>query len=57
MSLTLSGDQGQAALLPTGVLHPQDRTASLYGPIGSGKTSLLHLIAQEVYGDPETNAT
>jgi general secretion pathway protein A len=36
----------------------KDRTASLYlyGPVGSGKTSLLRLIAQEVDGDPETNA-
>jgi hypothetical protein len=36
----------------------KDRTASLYlyGPVGSGKTSLLCLIAQEVDGDPETNA-
>ena len=36
----------------------KDRTASLYlyGPVGSGKTSLLRLIAQEVDGDPGTNA-
>jgi len=36
----------------------KDRTASLYlyGPVGSGKTSLLRLIAQEVDGDPESNA-
>lgn len=36
----------------------KDRTASLYlyGPVGSGKTSLLRLIHQEVDGDPETNA-
>ena len=36
----------------------KDRTAYLYlyGPVGSGKTSLLRLIAQEVDGDPETNA-
>ena len=36
----------------------KDRSASLYlyGPIGSGKTSLLRLIAQEVDGDPQTNA-
>ena len=36
----------------------KDRTASLYlyGPVGSGKTSLLRLIAQEVDGDAETNA-
>ena len=36
----------------------KDRSASLYlyGPVGSGKTSLLRLIAQEVDGDPETNA-
>ena len=36
----------------------QDRSASLYlcGPIGSGKTSLLRLIVQEVDGDQKTNA-
>ena len=36
----------------------KDRSASLYlyGPVGSGKTSLLRLIAQEVDGDAETNA-
>ena len=36
----------------------KDRTASLYlyGPVGSGKTSLLRLIAQEVDGDAGTNA-
>ena len=35
----------------------KDRTASLYlyGPVGSGKTSPLRLIAQEVHGDRETN--
>jgi Cdc6-like AAA superfamily ATPase len=35
----------------------KDRTASLYlyGPVGSGKTSLLRLIAQEMHGDPEAN--
>jgi general secretion pathway protein A len=32
----------------------KNRTTSLYlyGPVGSGKTSLLRLIAQEVDGDP-----
>ena len=36
----------------------KDRTASLYlyGPVGSGKTSLLRLIAQEVDDDAEANA-
>jgi len=36
----------------------KDRTASLclYGPVGSGKTSLLRLIAQEADCDTETNA-
>ena len=36
----------------------KDKSASLYlyGPVGSGKTSLLRLIAQEVDGDAETNA-
>ena len=36
----------------------KDRSVSLYlyGAVGSGKTSLLRLIAQEVDGDPETNA-
>jgi general secretion pathway protein A len=36
----------------------RDRSASLYlyGPIGSGKTSLLRLIDQEVDGDAKTNA-
>jgi general secretion pathway protein A len=35
-----------------------DRSASLYlyGPIGSGKTSLLRLIVQEVDENPEANA-
>ena len=34
----------------------KDKSASLYlyGPIGSGKTSLMRLIAQEVDGDPQT---
>jgi general secretion pathway protein A len=36
----------------------KDRSASLYlyGPVGSGKTSLLRLIAQEIDGEPQTNA-
>jgi general secretion pathway protein A len=36
----------------------KDKSASLYlyGPIGSGKTSLLRLIAQEANEDPSTNA-
>ena len=36
----------------------KDKSASLYlyGPIGSGKTSLLRLIAQEANEDPKTNA-
>ena len=36
----------------------KDRSASLYlyGPVGSGKTSLLRLIAQEIDGDAQTNA-
>ena len=36
-----------------------DRSASLYlyGPIGSGKTSLVRLLVQEVGEDPKTNAT
>ena len=36
----------------------KDRSASLYlyGPIGSGKTSLLRLVTQEVDGDPSANA-
>ena len=36
----------------------RDRTASLYlyGPVGSGKTSLLRLIAHEVDGDPQTTS-
>jgi general secretion pathway protein A len=36
----------------------KDRSASLYlyGPVGAGKTSLLRLVAQEIDGDPETNA-
>ena len=36
----------------------KDRSASLYlyGPVGSGKTSLLRLITQEVDGEPQTNA-
>ena len=37
------------------IYFPKDRTASLYGPVGSGKTSLLRLIAQEVHGAPGTN--
>jgi general secretion pathway protein A len=36
----------------------KDRSASLYlyGPVGSGKTSLLRLIAQEIDGDSQANA-
>ena len=37
-------------------LHDRSASLYLYGPIGSGKTSLLRLIVQEVGEDPEANA-
>ena len=37
-------------------LHDRSASLYLYGPIGSGKTSLLRLITQEVDGDPQANA-